>query len=169
MYPCLGVQPAKPSLLSCHPQTSGWTYNVPLKKWLGEGAVFKFRGDNIDKQRKVRDLRSANKGEMVHMFSILVGRSRTTAPELLYSGGHLSVLNNLPVVSFLPMLMLSKLISWAYTHSLYTWAGSSLALFPGPTPRLNWERRPSTHCLRMWEIVLCLCFPGTTYIYHNSS
>ncbi len=78
------------------------SHTVPLKKWLEEGAVFKFWGDNVDKQRKVRDLRSDNKGEMVHMFSILVGRSQTPAPELSYSGGHLSVLNNLPVDSFLP-------------------------------------------------------------------
>ncbi len=65
------------------------SHTVPLKKWLEEGAVFKFWGDNVDKQR---DLRADNKGEMVHMFSILVGCSRTPAPELPYSGGHLSVL-----------------------------------------------------------------------------
>ena len=53
------------------------THTVPLQKWIDEGVVFKFWGDNVDKQLKVRDLRSDHKGEMVHMFSLLAGRSRT--------------------------------------------------------------------------------------------
>ena len=61
--------------------------SVPLQKWIDEGVVFKFWGDNVDKQLKVRDLRSDHKGEMVHMFSLLAGRSRTPAPELSHSGG----------------------------------------------------------------------------------
>ena len=51
------------------------THTVPLKKWIEQKVVFKFWGDNVDKQRRVRDLRSDNSGEMVHMFSILVGHS----------------------------------------------------------------------------------------------
>lgn len=78
------------------------SHTVPLKKWLEEGAVFKFWGDNVDKKKKVRDPRSDNNGEMVHMYSLLVGRSRTPAPELLHSGGHLSILNSLPADLFLP-------------------------------------------------------------------
>ena len=40
----------------------------------------------MDKQQHVRDLRSNHKGEMLHMFSLLVGRSRTPAPELPFTG-----------------------------------------------------------------------------------
>ena len=29
---------------------------APLKKWRDEGIVFKFWGDNVDKQQKVRDI-----------------------------------------------------------------------------------------------------------------
>ena len=64
--------------------------------------VFKFWGDNVDKQRKVRDPRSDNEGKMLHMFSILAGRSRTPAPELPHTGGTLSVLDSLPATDFLP-------------------------------------------------------------------
>ena len=77
-------------------------HTVPMKKWIEEGAVFKFWGDNVDKQRKVRDLRSDNTGKMVHMFSIIVGRSRTPAPHLSFGGRHLSLLDALEVDSFMP-------------------------------------------------------------------
>ena len=58
----------------------------------------------MDKQRRVRDLRSNNTGQMVHMFSILVGQSRTPAPELLHIGGDISVLDRLSTQSFLPSI-----------------------------------------------------------------
>ena len=77
-------------------------HTIPLQKWLAEGVVFKFWGDNVDKQRKVRDPRSDNEGKMLHMFSILAGRSRTPAPELPHTGGTLSVLDSLPATDFLP-------------------------------------------------------------------
>lgn len=61
-------------------------HTVPIEKWIKDGIVFKFWGDNVDKQRKVRDLRSDHQGKMLHMFSLLVGRSRTPAPELPFTG-----------------------------------------------------------------------------------
>ena len=67
-----------------------------------EGVLFKFWGDNVDKQRKVRDPRSDNQGELVHMVSLIVGRSRTPALDLPHTGGDLSVLDGLPVKFFLP-------------------------------------------------------------------
>ena len=59
---------------------------APLKKWRDEGIVFKFWGDNVDKQQKVRDIRSDHQGSMLHMYSILIGRSRTQNSLLPYSG-----------------------------------------------------------------------------------
>ena len=47
-------------------------HTVPLMKWIEEKVVFKV----CAKQSRVRDLHSDNSGEMVHMFSILVGRSQ---------------------------------------------------------------------------------------------
>lgn len=77
-------------------------HTVPLKKWLAEGVVFKFWGDNVDKKRRVKDPRADHQGHMLHMFSIIVGRSRTPAPELPHTGGSLSALQLLPVGEFLP-------------------------------------------------------------------
>ena len=67
-----------------------------------EGVLFKFWGDNVDKKRKVQDPRSDNQGELVHMVSLIVGRSRTPALDLPHTGGDLSVLDGLPVKFFLP-------------------------------------------------------------------
>ena len=72
---------------------------VPLEKWIEEGVVFKFWGDNVDKQMKVRDLRSDNCGQPVHMFSLVAGRSRTPALELPHSGGSLE---SIDILIFLP-------------------------------------------------------------------
>ncbi len=72
-YCTLGVQQTEPPQLVYqlpgHSQELSLSHTVPLKKWLEEGVVFKFWGDNVDKQRRARDLRSDNKGVMVHMKS----------------------------------------------------------------------------------------------------
>ena len=76
-------------------------HKVPIEHWIKDGVVFKFWGDNIDKQQSVRDFRSDHKGGMVHMFSMLAGRSRTPAPELPFTG-ELRQLKDTPVKFFLP-------------------------------------------------------------------
>lgn len=76
-------------------------HTVPIQQWINDGVVFKFWGDNIDKQQHVRDLRSDNQGEMLHMFSLLVGRSRTPAPELPFTG-QISQLTGASTGFFLP-------------------------------------------------------------------
>ena len=78
------------------------THTVPLKKWIEEKVLFKFWGDSVDKQCWVCDLRSDNSGEMVHMFSILVGRSRTPALELPHGLSNPSPLDGLCSGYFLP-------------------------------------------------------------------
>lgn len=60
-------------------------HTVPIEKCIQEGTIFKFWGDNIDKQRHVRDLQSDHQGEMLHMFILLVGCSRTPAQELPFT------------------------------------------------------------------------------------
>ena len=76
-------------------------HSVPLKKWIEDGVVFKFWGDNVDKTRKVRDLRSDNQGKVLHMFSMLVGRSHTPAPQFSHVG-QLSKVTEVPSELFLP-------------------------------------------------------------------
>ena len=61
-------------------------HTIPLAKWIADGAVIKFWGDNVDKNQKARDVRSDHQGEMVHMFSVLAGKSRTPASQLSHDG-----------------------------------------------------------------------------------
>lgn len=77
-------------------------HTVPLQEWITKGHVVKFWGDNVDKMQKVRDLRSDNQGEMVNMYSIIVGQSRTPAPQLSHIGRSLSDLSEIPLNFFLP-------------------------------------------------------------------
>lgn len=74
---------------------------VPIQDWIRDNIIFKFWGDNLDKQQHVRDYRSDHHGEMLHMYSIIVGRSHTPAPELQHKG-HLSQLKEVPTELFLP-------------------------------------------------------------------
>ena len=57
-------------------------HTVPLSKWIANDILFKFWGDNVDKKRGVRDVRSDHQGSLLHMYSILAGRSRTPAQDL---------------------------------------------------------------------------------------
>ena len=45
-------------------------HDVPINKWLAEGATFKYIGDNVDKQRGVCDVCSDHVGKMIHMYSV---------------------------------------------------------------------------------------------------
>ena len=74
---------------------------APIKKWIEEGTVFKFWGDNVDKQQKVRDIRSDHQSTMLHMYSILVASSRTQG-SLLSHRGRVSSLGEVPAEFFLP-------------------------------------------------------------------
>ena len=57
-------------------------HQVPIRRWILEDTPFKFVGDNVDKKRGVRDLRSDHHGEMMHMFSVLAVRSRVSSSGL---------------------------------------------------------------------------------------
>ena len=86
----------------------GKLHSLSLQQWISEGVVFKFVGDNVDKQRRVRDYRSEHQGELLHMYSLLVARSRTPAPELIHSG-QLSKVMEIPNEAFLPSSSISML------------------------------------------------------------
>ena len=73
----------------------------PLKKWIENGSVIKYIGDNLDKQKRVRDYRSDHQGDLLHMYSLCVCRSRTPAPELAHTG-QISKLTEIPNEVFLP-------------------------------------------------------------------
>ena len=82
-------------------ETLSKLHTVPLHQWIEEGVTFKFWGDNIDKQQHVRDLRSEHRGKMLHMFSVLVGRTRTPSPTLSFTG-QLDQFTNISPDYFLP-------------------------------------------------------------------
>ena len=73
-------------------------HTVPIQRWISNGVVFKFWGDNLDKQQHVRDPRSDHQNEMLHMFSLV---SRTPAPELSFTS-QLSQLTDTSSGYFLP-------------------------------------------------------------------
>ena len=49
---------------------------VPIKKWIDANQPFKFIGDNVDVSVGVRDIWSDHQKYLVHMFSLLVMKSR---------------------------------------------------------------------------------------------
>ena len=55
-------------------------HKLPLQQWIADGVQFKFVGDNLDKKRGVRDIRTDHQSEMQHMYSLLVVQSRTVLP-----------------------------------------------------------------------------------------
>lgn len=76
-------------------------HTIPISKWIENGEVIKFWGDNVDRKQRVRDMRADNQGKMMHMFSMLVGRSHTPAPHLSHVG-QVSEINPVKHEGFLP-------------------------------------------------------------------
>ena len=70
-------------------------------QWIADNVIFKFWGDNVDKKRGVRDVRSDHQKSLVHMYSILAGRSRTPASHLSHQGT-VADLAGLSYTEFLP-------------------------------------------------------------------
>ena len=64
--------------------------------------LFKFWGDNMDKKRGVRDVRVDIQGSLLHMYSILAGRSRVPHNTPSHTG-HVSPLSIIPAEDFLPV------------------------------------------------------------------
>ena len=75
---------------------------APLSRWIQQDIRFKFWGDNVDKKQGVRDVRVDNQGSLLHMYSILAGRSRIPPNTLSYTG-HISSLTTIPAKEFLPV------------------------------------------------------------------
>ena len=79
-------------------------HKAPLERWLRERVAVKFVGDNVEKKRGVRDIRSDHKGEVKHMYSLLAvkGCVNPPAPTAEFSlpdiGSH-QVSHFLPTVS----------------------------------------------------------------------
>ena len=46
-------------------------HTVPIQQW----SCVQVLGDNLDKQQHVRDPRSDHQNEMIHMFSLVVGKA----------------------------------------------------------------------------------------------
>ena len=76
-------------------------HDAPLKQWIADGVTFKFIGDNVDLKRGVRDARTDHSGQMIHMYSTLVVRSRLPPLDLCQTG-QIRHLSTVPLESFLP-------------------------------------------------------------------
>lgn len=61
-------------------------HTAPLSQWIAEDVRFKFWGDNVDKKRGVGDVHSDHHGSLLHMYSILAGRSHTPTNHLSHAG-----------------------------------------------------------------------------------
>ena len=72
-----------------------------LSHWIAHDIPFKFWGDNMDKRRGVRDVRSDHHGSLLCMYSIVAGQSRTPARSLRHTGC-VANLSALSPESFLP-------------------------------------------------------------------
>lgn len=107
-------------------------HTAPLSQWIADDVPFKFWGDNVDKRRGVRDVRSDHHGSLLHMYSILAGRSRTPASHLSRTGC-VATLSSLPAETFLPtvgdycavranMVILVSRILTQYMDDLSQWS-----------------------------------------------
>ena len=76
-------------------------HTAPLSRWLATSTPFMFWGDNVDKHRSVRDMRSDHRGSLLHMYSILAGSSRTTDPTLSQHG-RIASISSVASISLLP-------------------------------------------------------------------
>ena len=79
---------------------------APIAKWVEKGVTFKFVGDNVDKHRGVRDIRSDNHSKLIHMYSLLAVKSRVCIPDMMTIHYHLYH----PLLSF-PMKMMFQPLS----------------------------------------------------------
>ena len=79
-------------------------HEVPLQKWIAEGAVFKFVGDNVDKRKGVRDIRSDHRQELKHMYSLLIVKGRVKPPLSACTPFLSPSLKSTPITTFLPSL-----------------------------------------------------------------
>ena len=57
-------------------------HEAPLKEWTASGLPIKFVGDNVDKHKDVRDIRSNHHHSLVHMYSLLVVRPHASDSSL---------------------------------------------------------------------------------------
>lgn len=76
-------------------------HEAPLKEWITSGLPIKFIGDNVDKHKGVRDIRSDHHKSLVHMYSLLVARPRAHDPSLSTTGSTTD-LQRLVASAFLP-------------------------------------------------------------------
>ena len=79
----------------------GKLHIAPLKEWIARDQPFKFWGDNLDKKIGVRDVRLDHQGKLLHMYSIVAGKSRIPATDLSHTG-YVADITTLEPESFLP-------------------------------------------------------------------
>ena len=76
-------------------------HTAPLQTWLVANVPIKFVGDNVQKFKGVRDVRSDHQKSMLHMYSMLVVRGRVSDSSLASTGSTLD-LSAMKPEAFLP-------------------------------------------------------------------
>ncbi len=75
---------------------------IPLQRWLESGECVQFIGDNVDKRKSVRDIRSDNQAKLHHMYvySMIAVKARIPPPIV----DHFTPvdLEQVPISTFLP-------------------------------------------------------------------
>ena len=71
-------------------------HKPPLQMWLASGAPVKFVGDNVQKNKGVRDVRSDHQKSMLHKYSMLVVKGRVSDPSLQTTGSTLDFKGGAP-------------------------------------------------------------------------
>ena len=76
-------------------------HQLPVQQWSADGQRFKFVKDNVDKQIKVRDVRSDHQATLYHMHSIIAVRNRVDTSHMSCIGSTKDISSVLPK-HFLP-------------------------------------------------------------------
>ena len=76
-------------------------HEAPLKEWIASGLPIKFVGDDVDKRKDVRDIRSYHHHSLVHKYSLLVVCPRASDSSLSTTGTTSNLLKLEPS-AFLP-------------------------------------------------------------------
>ena len=76
-------------------------HTAPLKQWISSKVPVKFVGDNVNRKRGVRDIRSDHQSSMQNMYSMLLVKDHVVGPT--DSSSHIPrSLSSMDAYSFLP-------------------------------------------------------------------
>ena len=105
----------------------GECHLIPLQRWLEAGECVQFIGDNVDKRKSVRDVKSDSQAKLHHMYSMIAVKARIPPPTV--DRFTPIDLEKIPISTFLPsisdiqslrrnLVILISRILWKYIKGL---------------------------------------------------